>query len=833
MLSFDEQFQREHVADELAARRALEQYADAAASGNIDGLPRAQVLIGRLFADVRERIAVVHTAILDKAQGWGRGRQAMHGRWITRVSPDVLAVMLLHFLIKEALMADRQHSSLTFQRLAKGLGRNIEREALLADAIKVSPLYVKHAFDNLKRSSTKSEGHIQRTSEAIIENVLALDSACQLEDSDLMHIGKVLLQVALSAELVTVHRSTGHKGHMVYYQLAECVQEFLRVRDSDVASFVDPGSLTMLAPPLPWTGIAEGGYYTPRRRLVMPLIKLNRDIYKSGKHSLYSPEAMPAVYAACNYLQSQAFELDAEVVSHLSRLWGQGGGVLGLPKLSLGDKPEFPFPESWTKDSATPVELEAFQLWKERCARHYTAVAKNAGKVLTISSLLRRAKSLEGATLWHPVFLDWRGRIYYRGSPNPQGTDFERAVLHFKDKRALGTRGVYWLKVHMANCLGYDKVPLDQRVRFVEERWDTLVGDSTAPEDSALYRGADSPISLLAAVLELKRAIDSGDPYTYQSGLPVHVDATCSGLQHFSAMLRDPIGGRYVNLTASDVREDIYQHLADLLNSRIAILASKPCASQRFAQIWQAIGITRALAKKPVMTYVYSATALGISDDISEYLLDTEANLDNFAEPGEVIQRRKLCMFLAKLMMETIQEVVPAAAAVMQWLRNLVGKDDEITWTAPNGFTVIQRYYNYDKTRIEVKTCGVEKVVCFKRKDSMNIREMRDGISPNFVHSMDASHLVSTVNASESAGIPIVTIHDSFGTTAGDVDTLLLCTKEQFIKQYSNPNLLVNTLDRHILGVQGAEQKVTSNTDNITIGTLDITSVLHNQYFFS
>jgi len=105
---------------------------------------------------------------------------------------DVLAVLLLRRVLKAGLLADGvSHESMTFQRLAVSLGRDIEREALLADATVVNPVYVDKAYASLRKANTVAENHIQRTTDAIVENVLQLDSARQLEDNELMHLGKL------------------------------------------------------------------------------------------------------------------------------------------------------------------------------------------------------------------------------------------------------------------------------------------------------------------------------------------------------------------------------------------------------------------------------------------------------------------------------------------------------------------------------------------------------------------------------------------------------------------------------------------------------------------
>lgn len=57
---------------------------------------------------------------------------------------------------------------------------------------------------------------------------------------------------------------------------------------------------------------------------------------------------------------------------------------------------------------------------------------------------------------------------------------------------------------------------------------------------------------------ELKLAVDSGDPATYESDLFVSMDGSCNGLQHYAALGRDLEGGSAVNLTPMDLPQDVY-----------------------------------------------------------------------------------------------------------------------------------------------------------------------------------------------------------------------------------------------------------------------------------
>uniref|UniRef100_UPI002FBEC18E DNA-directed RNA polymerase n=1 Tax=Escherichia coli TaxID=562 RepID=UPI002FBEC18E len=53
---------------------------------------------------------------------------------------------------------------------------------------------------------------------------------------------------------------------------------------------------------------------------------------------------------------------------------------------------------------------------------------------------------------------------------------------------------------------------------------------------------------------------------SYNCSLPLAFDGSCSGIQHFSAMLRDEVGGLAVNLLPSETVQDIYGIVAKKVN---------------------------------------------------------------------------------------------------------------------------------------------------------------------------------------------------------------------------------------------------------------------------
>jgi DNA-directed RNA polymerase, mitochondrial len=139
----------------------------------------------------------------------------------------------------------------------------------------------------------------------------------------------------------------------------------------------------------------------------------------------------------------------------------------------------------------------------------------------------------------------------------------------FADGEPIGEEGIYWLKVHLANC-GDDnrisKQAFDERVAWVDRNLTQIVNVASFPLSELWWTKADKPFMFLAACFELAAAIEEGP--TYVTHLPVSFDGSCSGLQHLCAMTRAPEGS-LVNLTPEERPQDIYQTVADLARELI------------------------------------------------------------------------------------------------------------------------------------------------------------------------------------------------------------------------------------------------------------------------
>jgi Autographiviridae RNA polymerase len=171
--------------------------------------------------------------------------------------------------------------------------------------------------------------------------------------------------------------------------------------------------------------------------------------------------------------------------------------------------------------------------------------------------------------------------------------------------------------------------------------------------------------------------------------------------------------------------------------------------------------LNRKLIKRPAGTFGYSVTAQGMRDQIVEEYKKQHG----FNEPPDTA-----AWYLAHRIMAACREVFKKPADVMDFIRALTGHLADhnlpLRGTSPTGLPVANRYYPPrgevvdnqlygHRVRFRVAS-GWEPVMDEgSKEDAMN------AAAPNFVHSLDASHVVRVFNACANVGITnVATIHD-------------------------------------------------------------------------
>lgn len=340
---------------------------------------------------------------------------------------------------------------------------------------------------------------------------------------------------------------------------------------------------------------------------------------------------------------------------------------------------------------------------------------------------------------------------------------------------------------------------------------------------------ADKPWQFLAGAMELVAAVESGDYENYLSHLPVTVDGTCNGLQHFSAMLLDQDGADSVNLSPSEIPSDIYQIVADKVKAKFAAM-DDPRAKQ-----WLAWGFDRKATKRAVMILPYSGTQHAATEYIREYVKE-RMEAEN---PGAQFEDEfRATAFFAKHVWVTIGETIQSAGTVMKWLKEIakaVTKAKQpIRWTTPLGFPVEQDKREEDQFRLDLSLGkGIRyRPILSKESERFDRKAQAQGISPNFVHSLDAVCLMLTINRALDEGITsFAMVHDSYGVHACDMDKLYVGLRQAFVDIYQGD----------VMGdfVRQATEGLPEEVRNALIaakppkGTFVLESVKESRYFFA
>jgi DNA-directed RNA polymerase, mitochondrial len=111
-------------------------------------------------------------------------------------------------------------------------------------------------------------------------------------------------------------------------------------------------------------------------------------------------------------------------------------------------------------------------------------------------------------------------------------------------------------------------------------------------------------------------------------------------------------------------------------------------------------------------------------------------------------------------------------------------KITSMTWTTPLGFPIVQPYRKLGKH--QVKTfMQTFSVVENTSTNPVNSMKQASAFPPNFVHSLDACHMMITSVAAKEQGLTFAAVHDSYWTHAGDIEKMNKLLREAFIQLHS------------------------------------------------
>nr|CAD1831955.1 unnamed protein product [Ananas comosus var. bracteatus] len=590
------------------------------------------------------------------------------------------------------------------------------------------------------------------------------------------------------------------------YGVIECDPLVHKGLDSTARHMVIP-YLPMLIPPKNWKGYDKGGHlFLPSYVMRTHGAKDQQDAIKSVPQN------------NCGEFLSTKWRVNRRILDVVESIWSGGGGIAGLinrQDIPLAERP----------DSEDPVEIQRWK-WSIRKAKkaNNEMHAQRCDTELKLS-VARKMRDEEG--FHYPHNLDFRGRAYPMHSHlNHLSSDLCRGILEFAEGRPLGKSGLHWLKIHLANIYGggVEKLCYEGRLAFVEDHLHDIFDSAANPiEGKCWWVNAEDPFQCLAACMDLSDALKSSSPHNAVSHVPIHQDGSCNGLQHYAALGRDSVKAAAVNLVAGEKPADVYSGIAARVMDTMQKDSQKDPATNPTALLAKALvdQVDRKLVKQTVMTSVYGVTYVGAREQIKRRL----------EEKGLITDDRLLfssSCYAAKVTLDALGEMFQAARSIMKWLADcakvIASENQPVRWTTPLGLPVVQPYRNYERHLIRT---SLQVLALQRGGQTVSVKRQKTAFPPNFVHSLDGSHMMMTAIACKNAGLHFAGVHDSFWTHACDVDRMNRILREQFVELYNIP-VLENLLE----GFQTSFPTLTFPSLPER-GDFDLNKVLNSPYFFN
>ena len=572
--------------------------------------------------------------------------------------------------------------------------------------------------------------------------------------------------------LLEVSESSGVNNSYTKLVLSE---EYKELVDEFTKLTIRPKNLPMVCKPLKWSTSEFGGY--------LENSKIKDDIITgSVKYNAHDYLNKEKLYNTINYFNNIPFGINTELLDFIQN---DGKFLLELPQN--------------IEDNSVKINQEIS---------------------IKIANLFRNV----------PFYLnthaDWRGRIYTHSFYlTYQGSELSSALLRFWKGESLTDIG---LKIFLA--YGASLYSSSNNIKSEEKRieWITENKINILSLNKEFILASDSPISFTAFCLEM---IKLEKNRKVEINMPVFIDATCSGIQHISALIGDRELASKVNLilnpTKSEKPEDLYLSLVDPINKAINDFGKEHPDYRSLSELH----LTRKILKQPIMTLNYNVSVFGMKEQLFNKL-----KVENFSESNntikdgsssiskiknikiightkdnkEIILTNRDLIQISMIIKDIIFIEYPALKKVYDYfieIAILMKKLDlSIQWVTPTGAVITQKYTKKEKTKLTIRSNRKTKsLVLYRQTKRIDHSKQIDGIIPNVIHSLDSSHIINVINeSSKNINFSILTVHDCFGTHPNHIQALFFYLKEEFIKLYINYDFLkkfdktiINTICNH------------------------------------
>lgn len=573
----------------------------------------------------------------------------------------------------------------------------------------------------------------------------------------------------------------------------------------------------MIVPPVPHTMTVTGGNLQSYVR--KPVVQKFRECTWDETKTVIQRGSSPSetVIKGLNGLMNTEWAINSKVYEVMSNLFINNTLLCNLPAYDFS---AFDYSDIYPKDG-TKEEQAKWCTYKQEAYSKWYKSERARGRMLVRLKLARNM--LKQGFFYQVYTCDFRGRANSACDLlSPQSSDFDRGLVMFANPAKQTPSGTMWLKIHLANLFDQDKKSFKERVDWVDCNMELFKRIAVDPYNNKSGWVSDKikknpSFQRLAAIYDLCRT----DGLTQ---VPVQQDGSCNGVQHWAALVRSTSLAMMVNLTKG-LPQDLYQDVANLVTDLMQQDKVNDTRSGNWAKnflvYWKGF-IHRNVVKRAVMTDPYGVTLFGI-----RRYCRAEGHLDWVTKDKLAGAAMELATFIDKALKNTLQEANKGKI----WLKKIADMSSELSrnleWTTPCGFHVVHQYHKIITRRSVTKLFNMKELYFgYPDKDTIDPRQVNLAVSPNYIHSLDASHMWCTVDRMLDSGIDSFSmIHDSYGCHAPYVGIMREFTNEEFYKMHKLPLLTL------------LKKEIETNLniilpDSPTCGEFDISNVLSAEYLF-
>jgi DNA-directed RNA polymerase len=602
--------------------------------------------------------------------------------------------------------------------------------------------------------------------------------------------------------------------------------------------------MPMIVEPRPWTGWNEGGYL----QYPTPIVRLPQTD-KSGKDYFMAADMKgdtKQVYAGLNALSKVPWKIHHEVLKVQLHAWNSGEAIANLAPLNVIFNP-IPEPEPSTDpeprrrwlQEVREQENKRVGLHSQRCFQNFQL---EIAKALANETLyFPHNVDFRGRAYPIPPYLNHMGADNARGllvfgEGKPLGVvglrwlKIHLANVSGYDKASLQEREDYTM-AHLDDIYDSVRNPLDGRRWWLEseDAWQTLaacfeltkaldspdptkfvshlpthqdgtcnglqhyaaLGGDKAGAAQVNLEPSDRPADIYTAVAnavnaEVERDAEAGNPIAKM--LQGHVKRK---------LVKQPVMTNVYGVTFYGAKAQVRKQLVDIFPdlSRFAEVNHGNLANYVATKIFKSLGsmFTGAQAIQVWLGTCADRISTCLSPEQIEQLTTQVDDEVKAKEAAKVEKAATKVRIRASRNSKDVANEVKAA----KMLTTHGGTDAEksmnktkplfkssVTWTTPLRMPVVQPYRSASSrivmTNLQAITLQEPQVW-----DPVSKRKQLQAFPPNFIHSLDATHMMLSVLKCNEVGLTFASIHDSFWTHACDIEQMSEVLRDAFVAMHS------------------------------------------------